>query len=314
MHQLTDNPTEAWKEISKSQRVIKVTTRPPSSAIVPSNKARVVVMADTHSLNPRFDIPEGDIFIHAGDFTKCGGKSEVEDFNRWLGESSEIENQRKENSILILRLIAGKLPHKHKLVIAGNHELSFDPTFTHPFKHLSPCCSKKTAGALDEIPTLGNTKESLEEAVKVENVKQYLTNCTYLEDELIEIFGLRIYGSPWQPEFCKWAFNLPRGQPCLEKWNKIPKGLDILITHTPPLGHGDLCCSGVRAGCVELLSTVQQRVKPKYHVFGHVHEGYGITSDGKVIYINASTCDLNYLPNNPPIVFDVALPPNAIKE
>lgn len=87
VHELTANPTEAWKEISKSQRVIKVTTRPPSSGIVPANKARVVVMADTHSLTPRFDIPEGDIFIHAGDFTKCGGKSEVEDFNRWLGES-----------------------------------------------------------------------------------------------------------------------------------------------------------------------------------------------------------------------------------
>jgi Icc-related predicted phosphoesterase len=53
----------------------------------------------------------------------------------------------------------------------------------------------------------------------------------------------------------------------------IPDDTDILITHTPPIGHGDLCCSGVRAGCVELLSTVQNRVKPKYHVFGHIHEG-----------------------------------------
>lgn len=44
--------------------------------------------------------------------------------------------------------------------------------------------------------------------------------------------------------------------------------------------------------CVELLTTVQQRVKPKYHVFGHVHEGYSITSDGKIIFINASTCDV----------------------
>lgn len=53
----------------------------------------------------------------------------------------------------------------------------------------------------------------------------------------------------------------------------IPSDTDILVTHTPPVGHGDLCCSGVRAGCVELLSTVQNRVKPKYHVFGHIHEG-----------------------------------------
>lgn len=113
----------------------------------------------------------------------------------------------------------------------------------------------------------------------------------------------------------------------------IPSDTDILVTHTPPVGHGDLCCSGVRAGCVELLSTVQNRVKPKYHVFGHIHEGtskicsiygkklhtnfyvigYGISSDGKIIYINASTCDLNYLPSNPPVVFDITLPPGHCK-
>lgn len=59
----------------------------------------------------------------------------------------------------------------------------------------------------------------------------------------------------------------------MQKWDKIPDDTDILVTHTPPVGHGDLCCTGVRAGCVELLTTVQQRVKPKYHVFGHIHEG-----------------------------------------
>lgn len=166
---------------------------------------------------------------------------------------------------------------------------------------------------LDDIPTLGNSKESLTAAVQVENVRQYLTNCTYLQDELIELYGLKIYGTPWQPEFCKWAFNVPRGESCLEKWDQIPADIDLLISHTPPLGHGDLCCSGVRAGCVELLSTVQQRVKPKYHVFGHVHEGYGITSDGKIIYVNASTCDINYLPHNNPIVFDITLPAGVSK-
>lgn len=122
----------------------------------------------------------------------------------------------------------------------------------------------------------------------------------------------------------------------------IPSDTDILVTHTPPVGHGDLCCSGVRAGCVELLATVQNRVQPKYHVFGHVHEGtlfvkfkilvtfiwdeffsyeegfflssgYGISSDGKIIFVNASTCDLNYLPNNLPIVFDITLPAGTFK-
>ena len=61
-------------------------------------------------------------------------------------------------------------------------------------------------------------------------------------------------------------------------WNlltdlQIPVGTDILVTHTPPVGYGDRCATGVRAGCVELLNIVQKRVKPKYHVYGHIHEG-----------------------------------------
>ena len=63
---------------------------------------------------------------------------------------------------------------------------------------------------------------------------------------------------------------------CLNKWDKIPDDTDILITHTPPVGYGDLCCTGVRAGCVELLNTVRLRVRPKYHIYGHIHEGYGV--------------------------------------
>lgn len=78
---------------------------------------------------------------------------------------------------------------------------------------------------------------------------------------------------------------MPRGHACLSKWDVIPDDTDILVTHTPPLGHGDLCCTGVRAGCVELLSTVQKRVKPKYHVFGHIHEGIYINGDRIVVII-----------------------------
>ena len=75
-----------------------------------------------------------------------------------------------------------------------------------------------------------------------------------------------------QPEFYDWAFNLPRGQACQDKWDLIPEGVDVLVTHGPPLGHGDLCTSGQRAGCLQLLHTVQ-KLRPKYHIFGHIHEG-----------------------------------------
>ncbi|KAL0101464.1 hypothetical protein PUN28_018947 [Cardiocondyla obscurior] len=260
IHPLTADPTAAWRELSQHQKVVKINTKLPTTE-APSDKLRVVCMSDTHSLTPfiKFDVPAGDVFIHAGDFTKCGSLQEVIEFNNWIGN----------------------LPHKHKIVIAGNHELSFDPTFTHPFSvHTSGDHQKHTGTSiLDDIPTLGMSKDTLAEAIKTTNIKDYLTNCIYLEDSEIMVNGIKIYGTPWQPEFC----------------------------------HGDLCCTGVRAGCVELLSTVQNRVKPKYHVFGHIHEGYGISSDGKIIYINASTCDLNYLPSNPPIVFDITLPPGIKK-
>lgn len=87
IHPLTHDPTSAWKELSKSQRVIKINTKPPA-VDVPSNKVRVVCMSDTHSLTHhiKFDIPDGDIFIHAGDFTRCGKLDEVVDFNEWLSK------------------------------------------------------------------------------------------------------------------------------------------------------------------------------------------------------------------------------------
>lgn len=61
----------------------------------------------------------------------------------------------------------------------------------------------------DEIPTLGNTKECLAEAVQTVNIKQYLNNCTYLEDEAIEIFGLKFYGTPWYGEFRLYNPKIP---------------------------------------------------------------------------------------------------------
>lgn len=286
VHPLTGDPTKAWEEISKSQRVIKIAYKPPKSENKDPNKIRIVAMSDTHSLQRhlRFDVPNGDIFIHAGDFSACGKLNEIQEFNEWLAD----------------------LPHKHKLVICGNHELSFDPTLIESkFGNSSNHGSKHGIHAM--IPCLGHIRENMEAAVKTKNVRQYLTNCTYLEDSGVELYGLKFWGTPHQPEFHRWAFNLKRGQEILDKWNLIPADTDILITHTPPIGFNDLCYSGVRAGCVELLSTIQKRVKPIYNIFGHIHESYGLSSDGKVIYINASTCNIEYLPNNPPIVFDCTI-------
>ncbi|KAK9399488.1 MPPED1: Metallophosphoesterase domain-containing protein 1 [Crotalus adamanteus] len=66
-----------------------------------------------------------------------------------------------------------------------------------------------------------------------------------------------------------------------------------------------------RVGCVELLNTIQRRIQPRLHVFGHIHEGYGVMADGTTTYVNASVCTMNYQPLNPPIVIDLPTPRNT---
>lgn len=116
--------------------------------------------------------------------------------------------------------------------------------------------------------------------------------------------------TPWQPEFCNWAFNLPRGDALLKQWRHIPTDTDVLITHTPPMGHGDLV-GYQNVGCADLLREVEDRIRPKLHVFGHVHEGYGRSAspDGAITYFNASACTHNYDPVNAPFVFELTGPP-----
>jgi len=227
---------------------------------------RFVCVSDTHNrLRDNVRIPEGDVLLHAGDFSNIGAPSCIQSFAKFLAS----------------------MPHPHKVVIAGNHDLTFD----------------KSSYNVDMARRFRSEFYQSDPLIAM-----VAKHATYLLDEEVKIGPFRIYGSPWQPEFYDWAFNLPRGDPCARVWAKIPTGVDILITHGPPLGRGDQCQPGNRAGCVDLLREVQMRVKPKVHVFGHIHEGYGISCDGVTSYINASTCTLDYRPDNPPIVFDMPLP------
>lgn len=166
---------------------------------------------------------------------------------------------------------------------------------------------------INKIPFLGKPGDPNSTAA-APKMREFLTNCTYLEDSGITLYGIKFWGSPWQPEFGPWAFGLPRGKDLLEKWNLIPSDTDILITHAPPLGFCDKTAKGEHGGCTELLTTIQKRVKPKYSIFGHIHDSYGVMSDGKTIFINASTCDINYLPNNQPVVFDIEIKEKMVEE
>jgi Icc-related predicted phosphoesterase len=118
---------------------------------------------------------------------------------------------------------------------------------------------------------------------------------TYLQDSGIEWEGLRIWGTPWQPWFFDWAFNLY--EPALvEKWALIPDDTDILVVHGPPHSYGDGVpeVDGVRrTGSPGLLSRIQQ-VRPKLVVFGHIHEGRGEWRVGDSMLANVTILDEKY--------------------
>lgn len=217
---------------------------------------KIVALSDTHNRHWRIDVPDGDILIHAGDFTLTGTNSEIADFNNWLGT----------------------LPHRHKIVIAGNHELSLQS-------------SKYYAQGL-------------------------LSNATYLFGEMVEVEGLRIFGSPMTPAYGDWAFMYQERSAGII-WSQTPYALDILVTHGPPKGIGDSWTeywhdpTGRRyekthsVGCPALLEAVE-RVAPRFHIFGHIHVGYGQYKNNKgTQFFNVAALDENYEIKNSPTVIKI---------
>lgn len=231
---------------------------------------KIVCISDTHSQHKKIDIPQGDILIHAGDFTNTGKFDEVESFANWFG------NQ----------------PHKYKICIAGNHDISLDVNFYNT--HWEEFHTEKT-----------NT----------ESVKQLLSSrgILYLQDTYTIIENIKIYGSPYSLSSSTfWAFGLGYDLELETKWKEIPDDTDILITHTPPYGYLDYVERDIggflykeHLGCDILLLDIVERINPRYHIFGHIHSGYGIVSKGNTTYINASLLNENYRIANKPIVIDL---------
>ena len=142
----------------------------------------------------------------------------------------------------------------------------------------------------------------------------------YLQDEGFALYdmdedsSIRLYGSPWQPEFCDWAFNLPRnGEEMKSRWDAIPTDTDILVTHGPPYGYHDIPGGeSIRVGC-EMLRYRVDELKPKIHVFGHVHGGYGYYFNGHTHFFNASVLNERYNYTNKPFHFEWDQATNEIK-
>mmetsp|Transcript_18376 Transcript_18376/g.57824 ORF Transcript_18376/g.57824 Transcript_18376/m.57824 type:complete len:321 (-) Transcript_18376:3-965(-) len=214
---------------------------------------RILHLSDTHGLHrlveEDFPLPDADVLVVTGDFTDTGRPEEYEDFNAWLG------------------LLHPRYPHI--VVIFGNHEYM----------------------------TMGETGETLQQLLDPQRAKDLLPNALVLEHEGVEILGVRIYGSPW----CPWQAaarpgdGRPRGvvqRQLLEAWqasllegcrerqhrfDEIPEGVDVLLTHGSPFGIMDCCEMGsLQWGGSRALREAVIRARPRAHLFGHMHEQRGV--------------------------------------
>ena len=232
-----------------------------------TKSARIVVISDTHELHRGVNIPDGDILIHCGDilfanFHKYSlekSLDKIRDFNQWLGS----------------------LPHRYKLIVAGNHDYCF-------------------------------------EQIGKEQCIEMLSNGTYLEQDEItlkfdEQRSIKLFCSPSSIPNSDFstnrAFQYDREEIGPRIWSKIPEDIDILVTHHMPKGFVD-----ADKGCEYLLNMVRNScTRCRYHVYGHVHGSYGVEFGGTefenqyrdtVCFVNASTVDSFVCAIHPAVIFD----------
>lgn len=241
---------------------------------------KVVTASDTHDLqgNPGYNtllnLPKGDLFIHAGDFTNYGTKAEVLRFLKFLEEVKE------------------KYGYKYIAFVAGNRETILDKE-------------------LDAFRDLRGMEEALEVRQMLPRLRE--KGIFYLEDESVTLFeDLEIYGSPWTlGAFGNRAFSCTE-ETLAEKFGKISKTANIVVTHCPPKGYGDLgeVIVETSEGSLDYkvlkhlgsksLWDIIEEINPWMQVFGHEHEGYGVIEGGfeKTVYVNAAIATTRYEPHN----------------
>ncbi|KAL8868278.1 MAG: hypothetical protein Q9174_005092 [Haloplaca sp. 1 TL-2023] len=219
---------------------------PAPNPKVSSNTITVVCISDTHGTQPV--LPAGDLLLHAGDLTKWGTSSELQAQLTWLAQQ----------------------PHKHKVVIAGNHDLLLDPEFQRWYP-------ERWKQALAAAVSESGLPEEEEASRRVEDLDW--GSVIYLQDSSVALHfkgasgeerRVNIFGSPLTPQHGISAFQHPPGD---DVWtNVIPDGTDILVTHGPPRGHLDGLVK--KSGCAFLAMEIAG-ARPRLVVFGHIHFGRG---------------------------------------
>lgn len=157
------------------------------------------------------------------------------------------------------------LPHRYKILVAGNHD------------------------------------KLLETDTKL--ARSRLSAAIYLEHSAVTVEGIRFWGCPVTPVLPHMAFAVPRGG-AARFWDKMPADTDVLITHGPPFGVLDKeNILAEHMGCMQLTKAVP-RVRPRLHVFGHIHGGRGREEGPNgTRFVNCAVLQGNQL--HPPIVVEL---------
>ncbi|KAL4890585.1 phosphoric ester hydrolase [Aspergillus ambiguus] len=217
---------------------------------------RVVCISDTHTLECS-DVPDGDLLIHAGDLCNDGSAREIQASVDWLRQ----------------------LPHRHKVVICGNHDSYFDVrSRLAEDRHDPDHDGIKSSSAFAEISSSTASLHTVDDDLP--SRIHWGDDIHYLQHSSVTLTfpngrSLALYGAPQVPAIVPFgpehAFTYP---PHHDAWSgTVPPATDILITHTPPAAHLDLS-PVFSTGCPFLLAEAW-RVRPRLHVFGHVHAAYG---------------------------------------
>jgi Icc-related predicted phosphoesterase len=158
-----------------------------------------------------------------------------------------------------------KQQHRHKIAIPGNHEVGI--------------CPVRNPKGREDIMQL---------------IKSY-ENVNFLVDKELVIDGVKFYGTPWcggDPYIMyRWGFYICSNEQRKYMFNKIPSDTDVLISHSPP--HGILDFYRGHLGCKQLLDKVME-VKPKVHLFGHIHGGNGHVEYNGINFFNCSNLTESY--------------------
>lgn len=207
-----------------------------------TRKTRFVCISDTHNASPggAFQLPKGDVLIHAGDLTNQGSYSELQKTIKWLDEAD----------------------FEKKIIVAGNHDITLDADFYRQyglyFHNQEPQDPAKCQRLIESSSVLWLKHESA-----VINLNSPSGPRT--------IF--KVFGSPFSPAKGNWAFGYGLEE-ARQIWDRIPLDSDITVTHTPPKYHCDEANNRRSEGC-EALREALWRIRPRLAICGHIHEGRG---------------------------------------